>query len=116
VRRTTLVSAILLALLLAGPAESLAAKSPRSSLRALVRQTNALPSAAATQNERKRLKGVARHALRVHKRRPCGAVKDLTRYRKVLGGVKARKGKRFRRANLRLAALGPASMLTAQPS
>jgi Peptidase family C25/Propeptide_C25 len=111
---TTVGLALLLLTLAFGGGQALAAKSPSAgpSLKSLVRQTNALPRTAASPAKRRALKRAAGHARRVARKRPCAAVRDLARFRRVLGRVKVRKakGKRRRRATQRLAALAPASL------
>jgi hypothetical protein len=101
-----------LALLALGPVQAVAAsKNPaKKQLRTLVRQTKALPSNAAAGEKQRKLRKVARHARRVARRKPCRAVNDLERYRKVLGTITPKKGRRNRRARNRLAALGPTSL------
>jgi hypothetical protein len=93
--------------------EALAAKpTAKSSLKALVRQTNALPAVAAPAAKRRVLEQLAAHARRSARRRPCAAVRDLNRFRRILGTVRVRKtqSRRRRRAAQRLSALGPASV------
>jgi hypothetical protein len=105
-----LTASLLVALGLAGGQALAATKGP--TLKSLVRQTSALPRAAVSKAKKRKLVRVAKHARRVAKKRPCVAVRDLARYRRVLGGVKVPKGKRkrARRARNRLAALAPASL------
>ena len=110
--RLVVLLTCLAAIALAGaPAEALAAKKPtaKSTLAALVKQTNRLPAGAASAAKRRALKRLARHARRVARRRPCASVRDLARFRRVLGRVKVKKNKRSRAAR-RLTALGPASL------
>ena len=109
------VAAILTASLFGvfGDAGALAAKKPNpttQALRALVRQTNALPGTVASTVRRRQLRRAAAHALRVARKQPCVAVRDLVRYRRVLARVKVKRGKRLPRSSHRLAALGPASV------
>jgi hypothetical protein len=106
------VSAALLIAMIGGGAEAFAAKrvTQASSLKALVKQTNALPQGAASNAKRRQLKLLVLHARKVAKKKPCGAVKDLAKYRRVLGKVKLKTGKRNRKATVRLTALGPASL------
>src|SRR4029450_13689276 len=74
------------------------------------RQTNALPAAAAPRAKRRKLARAAKSARRSARGRPCASVRQLARYRSVLRGIRVKKGRRFRRASTRLAALGPAAM------
>ena len=100
-------------LLAAGGGEALAAKKPtaKSALRTLVKQTRTLPAPAAPAAQRRALKRLARHAARSARRRPCAAVRDLARFRRVVRGIRVRTGSRkLRRAGQRVAALGPASL------
>ena len=104
-------------LLMAGSAGvAQAAKKPAkkvsatSALRTLDRQTTALPKTVVSRTQRRRLHDAARRARIAAKSKPCSSVAALTRYRTVLRTVKPRKGKRNARGNLRLAALGPASL------
>jgi hypothetical protein len=108
-----------LLLLTAGGGQALAAKSTkkanaRSTLTSLVNQTKSLPRAAAPSSAKARLLRRARHARSVAAKSPCGAVKDLTSYRKTLKSTRIRgsaKGKRNReRLRQRLAALAPSSL------
>jgi Peptidase family C25/Propeptide_C25 len=100
-------------LLCAGGGEASAAKKPtaRSELRTLVRQTGTLPAPAAPAAKRRALTRLARHAARSARGRPCAAVRDLARFRRVLRGIRVKTGSRkLRRAGRRLAALNPASL------
>jgi hypothetical protein len=76
-------------------------------LKSLVRQAKALPRAGVPKAKKRRLVRVVRHAGRVAKKRPCVAVRDLNRFRRILGTVKVKGG---RRARNRVAAIGPASL------
>jgi hypothetical protein len=107
-----LLIVLLLPALSAAPASAQKLKQPGAakSLRTLVRQTNALPAAAAPQAKQRRLARAARSARRSARRRPCASVRQLARYRAVLRGIRVKKGRRFRRASNRLAALAPAAM------
>ena len=107
----TVSTALLLSAVLGGgEAAAAPAKGTSAALRALVRQTNALPSGVVSRAQRARLRRAARRARTVARRRPCSAVASLGSYRRVLRGVRVKRGARFRRANARLAQLGPASM------
>jgi hypothetical protein len=104
-------------LLMAGSAGvAQAAKKPAkkvsvtSALRTLDRQTATLPKSALSRTQRRRLHDAARRARIAAKGKPCSSVAALTTFRTVLRTVKSRKGKRNARANLRVAALGPASL------
>jgi hypothetical protein len=103
---------LLLPALYAAPASAQKLNQPGAakSLRALVRQTNALPAAAAPQAKRRQLARAAKSARRSARGRPCASLRQLARYRRVLRGIRVKKGRRFRRASNRLAALGPAAM------
>src|SRR5215208_6214589 len=97
-------------LLAAGGGEAFAAKKPtaKSALRTLVKQTGALPAPAAAAAKRRALKRLARHAARSARRRPCAAVPDLSRFRRVVRGIRVKTGSRkLQRAGQRLAALNP---------
>ena len=111
-----LVTLTVLALAFAA-ADAGAAKAPtaRSSLKSLVRQTNSLPPAAASAAKRRALKRIATHARRAARRRPCASVRDLARFRRILAGVRVKKGGRnAKRAAHRLSALGPASVTSSR--
>ncbi len=84
--------------------------SAASALRALDRQTATLPKAAVSRSQRRKLHDAARRARLAAKSKPCSSVAALTRFRTILQTVKPRKGKRNARSNLRVAALGPASL------
>src|SRR4051794_12116840 len=103
-----LAAALLLSLV--GGGSALAAKRPgKKQLNALVHAVNKLPRGAVPTSKRHKLNKLARHAKKVSGKKPCKAVGDLNRFRKVLGTVKLRKSAK-RRARNRLAALGPASL------
>lgn len=99
------------AALLAGPAPASAAVQKAPSLGALVTQTKLVPLVVLTKSQRRNLLRFAAHARTSAKRRPCVAVLDLSRYRRVLRTVKVRQLASRKKANRRLAALGPASIL-----
>ena len=103
---------LLTMLLSAGPASG--ATSANQYLRALVRQTNSLPPGAVSTAQRKKLRRHAAHAVRVAKRRPCSAVADMARFRRVLRGIRVKSGRRNKRARERLIALGPSSLKASQ--
>ncbi|HEV7770577.1 MAG TPA: C25 family cysteine peptidase [Solirubrobacterales bacterium] len=94
----------------AGQAAKKKGSSPASSLKVLVAKTNKLPDDALPAAKLKGLERAATHARLVAGKSPCGAVKDLNRYRRILLGVKVKKGKKGRKAAAKLAALGPASL------
>ncbi|MEA2450157.1 MAG: hypothetical protein QOG63_2089, partial [Thermoleophilaceae bacterium] len=103
-----LVAALLLGALVGSPAS--AARHPGGKqLGALVHQVGRLPGGTVPKAKRHKLLGLARHARKASGKRPCVAVKDLDRFRRVLGSVKVRKSAK-RRARNRIAALGPASL------
>ena len=111
------VTAAISVALVAVPGDAAGAKrSPRpaTTLKSLVKKTVALPPAAAKRGQRRSLRRSARHARRVQRRRPCVAVRDLARYRRVLGRVRVRKGRRGRRAARRVVALGPLSVVASR--
>ncbi len=80
-------------------------------LRALVRQTRQLPARAAPRAQRNHLERLARNAKRVARLKPCKAVSDLSRFRRVLVRVKVHgASSRNRAAAAALAVLGPTSL------
>jgi hypothetical protein len=99
--------------LIGGPAAS-AASSPKNSIRALIRQTKVLPPGAVSKVQQRKLNRAATNALRASRRQPCAAVAQLVRYRRILGTIKVKSGRRFARARARLAALGPSSLKASQ--
>src|SRR3954462_7802424 len=115
--RTSLIAglSLLLVLVIAGaPAGAATPRSSLASLASLARKTNALPITIVSKSRRRKLAGLAKHARRVVSKKPCSAVGDLNKFRRLLGAIKVRQGKRFRKANLRLASLGPASLKISQ--
>ena len=107
---------VLLVMAAAG-GEALAAKAPtaKSSLKSLLRQTNALPAGAAPAAKRAALKRRARTALRSARRRPCASVRALNQFRGILGKLRVKTNTRKRRrAARRLSALGPASLTSSR--
>jgi hypothetical protein len=86
---------------------------PQPTLKSLIKQTSALP-ASVSSKQRAKLARYARDASKVAKKKPCGAVTDLNRYRRVLRGIKVKKGKKFRGVATRLARLGPLSVKASQ--
>lgn len=108
------VCACLLIMAIGGATASLGAKkkgnSPGSSLRVLVKKTGALPRNAVPAGRLHQLEKAAQDAKAVAGKSPCRAVRDLSRYRKVLLGVKVKKGKHQAKAGKRVAALGPLSL------
>ena len=113
-RTLALLSFITLAMLAGSSAPASAQKLEQrgagASLRILVRQTNALPPAAAPAAKRRQLSRAARAARRSVRKRPCASLRQLARYRRVLRGIRVKKGRRHRRASNRLTALAPAAM------
>ena len=91
-------------------AQKLEQRGAGASLRILVRQTNALPPAAAPAAKRSQLRRAALAARRSAGKRPCASLRQLARYRRALRGIRVRKGRRHRRASNRLTALAPAAM------
>jgi Peptidase family C25/Propeptide_C25 len=95
-----------------GEAASVAAKGgpAKKALKALVRQTSKLPADAAPKPKRRALLRSAGHAKRSAAKKPCTAVNDLDKFRRVLEKVKVKSGRRHATAAEKLAALGPASV------
>jgi hypothetical protein len=91
-------------------AQKLKQRGAGQSLEILVRQTNALPPAAAPAAKRRSLARAAKAARRASRKRPCASVRQLNRYRRVLRGIRVKKGRRYRLARNRLKRLVPASM------
>jgi hypothetical protein len=91
-------------------AQNLRQPSAGSALKKLLSQTNKLPSSAATKKQKAKLKKAAAAARRSARKKPCTSVKQLATYRRSLRGIKVKKGKRNRRGNNSLRALGPLSM------
>jgi hypothetical protein len=112
--RTSLIAGLSLMLVLVIAGAPAGAATPRSSLASLARKANALPITIVSKSRRRKLAGLAKHARRVVSKKPCSAVADLNKFRRVLGTIKIKKGKRFRKSNLRLAALGPTSLKISQ--
>jgi hypothetical protein len=104
----------LLVLVVGGGTAAFSAKkkgnSTGSSLKALVKKTGALPRNALPKGKRRGLEKAAEDAKKVAGKRPCKAVKDLSHYRKILLGVKVKKGKGNAKAGRHVAALGPLSL------
>jgi hypothetical protein len=109
---STVVVSIMLALAAGAPAQ--AASSPASTLKSLAKKTNALPSSVVTKKQKAKLRTAASHASKVAKKKPCSAVSDLSRFRRVLRSVKIKRGSRFAKASAKLAALGPQSLTASQ--
>src|SRR3954452_18212131 len=91
-------------------AQKLRQPSATSSLKRLVSQVSALPSTTATKKQKAKLKKSAAAARRSARKSPCTSVRQLATFRRVLRGIKVKKGKRNRRGNNKLRALGPASL------
>jgi Peptidase family C25/Propeptide_C25 len=109
------VLVVLLLLPASGGSGALGAKKKKghplgSSLQALVLRTNGLPGKALPTRKLRALRRTAIHARRVARQRPCAAVRDLSRYRRILTRVRARKGKRPGKAATRAAALTSLSL------
>ena len=111
-RTLALLSVVTLAMLAgsSASAQKLEQPGPGASLRILVRQTNALPPAAAPTAKRRQLRRAALASRRSARERPCASLRQLARYRRVLRGIRVKKGRRLRRASNRLTALAPAAM------
>jgi hypothetical protein len=106
-----LVAGLLLSVLAGSPALAAKKHPGGKALGSLAHKVANVPRGTIPKAKKRKLLHIAKHAKRVARKRPCAAVKDLNRFRKVLGGVKVR-GKR--RARNRLAALGPASLLASR--
>src|SRR4051794_4716505 len=91
-------------------AQKLRQPSAGSALAKLVRQTGTLPSSAASKKQKAKLKKAAAAARRSARRSPCTSVRQLATFPRVLRGIKVKKGRRNRRGNNKLRALGPASL------
>lgn len=108
------ISAAMLVSMAWGGAAAVSAKKKGNptarALKTLVVRTNALPRNALPRAKRLRLQGAAKHARLVAGKRPCLAVRDLSRFRRVLLGVRVKKGKNGAKAAGRVAALGPISL------
>ena len=91
-------------------AQKLRQPSATSALKQLVRQTNALPSSAATKKQKASLRRNALAARRNARRKPCTSVSQLASFRRRLRGIKVKKGRANRRGANRLKALSPLSM------
>ena len=112
-QRVGLIVVVLLALAVfaaPAPAQKLRQPSAGSALAQLQRQVNALPSSAASKKQKARLKKAAGAARRSARKNPCTSVRRLATFRRTLRGIKTKKGRRNRRGNNRLRALGPASL------
>src|SRR4051794_1711973 len=94
----------------AAPASAQKLRQPSTALAQLVRLTDSLPSSAATKKQKAKLTRAAAIARRSGRRSPCTSVRQLTTFRRVLRGIKVKKGRRNRRGNNQLHALGPASL------
>jgi hypothetical protein len=94
----------------ASPAAAAPPKTQGAALRSLVTQTKLLPRAVTTRSQRRNLLRFATHAGEVARTRPCVAVNDLARYRRILRFVRVKPLRSRRTANRRLASLGPASL------
>ncbi|HXQ89618.1 MAG TPA: hypothetical protein VN733_08260, partial [Solirubrobacterales bacterium] len=85
-----------LLVLVAAVSSGLAAKkkggSTPAALNALVAKTNALPANALAPGKLRNLEKTAKGARRAAAKRPCRAVRDLGRYRRILLGVRVGKG------------------------
>lgn len=107
------VGVALVAMILWTAAAGLAAKKKGGSgfsLVALVARTNALPANALPAASLRKLEKAARDARAAAGKRPCRAVRDLARFRRILLGAKVKKGKKGAKAGNRFAALGTLSL------
>ena len=111
-RAAGFVVALLILAVCAAPASAQKLRQPSagSALKQLVSQTNKLPSSAATKKQKAKLKKAAATARRSARKQPCTSVRQLATFRRVLRGIKVKKGRRNRTAINRLRALGPTSM------
>src|SRR3954470_18856532 len=92
--RVLVLGALTLALVAAPANAKLKPPPPGKALGALVRQTKALPHAAAPKARRRKLVRLAVSAKRAAKRRPCRSVRRLARYRRLGGRTKVEQRKR----------------------
>ena len=109
---TTVVASLMVAIAIGPPAQ--AASSPTSTIKSLVKKTNALPSSIVSKKQKAKLRKSVAHAASVAKKKPCSAVSDLGRYRRILRAIKVKRGKRLAKAAAKLSALGPASVGASQ--
>src|SRR3954469_20875762 len=111
-RAGVVVLALLVLVVGAAPASAQKLRQPSSgsALAQLVRQVNALPSTAASEKQKAKLKKAAAAARRGARKSPCTSVRRLATFRRVLRGIKVKKGRRNLRGNNRLRALGPVSL------
>src|SRR3954453_15447641 len=111
-RAGVVVLALLVLAVGAAPASAQKLRQPSagSALAQLVRQMNALPSSAASKKQKAKLKKAAAAARRGARKSPCTSVRQLATFRRVLRGIKVKKGKRNLRGTPRLRALVPASL------
>jgi hypothetical protein len=111
-RAVLFLVALLVLALCAAPASAQKLRQPSvgAALAQLVRQTNAVPSSAATKKQKAKLRKAAAAARRSARKSPCTSVRRLATFRRVLRGIKVKKGRRNRGGNNKLHALGPASL------
>jgi hypothetical protein len=103
-----ILGSALLLLALGGSAAVAQKQNPTAAaLKTLVSQTKALPKNAASKAKKRKLAKLARRARRVFRTKPCKAVRDLVRYRRVLLTIRP---KQSARARNRLARLAPTSL------
>jgi hypothetical protein len=110
----TVVASLLLALATGVSAQG--ATTAKSSLKSLIKQTSKLPKSIVSKKQKRKLTKPLRHALKFVSKKPCRSVTDLNRYRRILRGIKVKKGSSgaARRAALKVAKLGPASITASQ--
>jgi hypothetical protein len=86
-------------------------RTPAAALKALTAQTKLVPKTVLGASQRRRLLALAAHARRRASANPCVAVTDLNGFRRILRSVKVNTVASRRKANAKLARLGPASVL-----
>src|SRR3954468_23239792 len=100
---TTVVAALLLALVAGTAAEAAKAPSPRTQVNRaftqLINQTRKLPKGAVSKRNRAKLLRTAKRARKLSKRQPCKAIKTLRAYKRQLRRVRVRKFKGRRPSN-----------------
>ncbi|MEA2443427.1 MAG: hypothetical protein QOJ12_719, partial [Thermoleophilales bacterium] len=83
---------------LVGVGQAGAATSPKTYLKALLRQASVLPPGAASKKQQGKLTRSANPAIKFFKKKPCTAVRDLSHARRILRTNKVKTGKRYPRA------------------
>ncbi len=79
-------------------------------LRTLVAKTDALPANALPKGKRLGLEKTAADARVWAGKRPCKAIRDLAHFRRILLGVKVRRGRKGTKRGVRIATLAPLSL------